>query len=134
MHRTLHCADGRLSLGNMHNYQHAASYPAFIVSGKPVLPTARLTPNTPLYVSAQAPWILVACNLCRQRHSDLSLTACHIIQAAKFIYISPMPRCSVNHSGLVDVMGLRWDLPEGTEKVRFSFWSAQLHLSMHVYL
>lgn len=32
--RTLHCADGRFSLGNMHNYQHAASYPAFILSGK----------------------------------------------------------------------------------------------------
>ena len=32
--RTLYCADGRFALGHLHNYQHAASYPAFIVSGK----------------------------------------------------------------------------------------------------
>ncbi|BDA43063.1 probable transmembrane protein 45B at N-terminal half [Coccomyxa sp. Obi] len=30
---SLYCNDGRFSLQNMHNYQHAASYPAFIVSG-----------------------------------------------------------------------------------------------------
>lgn len=31
--RDLRCQDGRFSLQNLHNYQHAASYPAFIVSG-----------------------------------------------------------------------------------------------------
>ncbi|CAL8468938.1 g8479 [Coccomyxa elongata] len=30
---SLYCNDGRFSLQNMHNYQHAASYPSFIVSG-----------------------------------------------------------------------------------------------------
>ena len=32
--RTLYCADGCFALGHLHNYQHAASYPAFIISGK----------------------------------------------------------------------------------------------------
>ena len=33
--RSLYCADGRFAIGNIHNYQHAASYPAFIASGAP---------------------------------------------------------------------------------------------------
>ena len=31
--RSLMCKDGRFSIPNLHNYQHAASYPAFMLSG-----------------------------------------------------------------------------------------------------
>ena len=128
--RSLYCADGRFAIGNIHNYQHAASYPAFIASGAPcavcrpyLLFCVLSLPRPQDYMAHRPP-------LCPQFQAGQAHGAPLIHAAAATASDVPRPydatcrcsRCLWRYAGLVDLLGIRWRLPDGTEKVSSSIF------------